>query len=373
MKQWIGGFALLALLLGGLVGPARGEVEGGGCPGSVSYTDGYLTNGGIEEGYYDDNGDLIGQGWTRVDWQGNANWSASWYSSTQRDTGYWRIECEDSQILTGSGQTSWKEGLPFDTILFQRVAGLTPGQPYSFAALVNKIWGGTGAGRGGTPPPYSLGSWIGIDPTGGTDPGAPTVMWSEPDWDDDPGPILAFHRMTAVAQSDALTVFVRVQHNVQKDHTVVYVDAMELYDAPRVTLQTQSGYTTESEVTLRWSGVIPQSLQERGQTGSVFHLFSDVQQQQGDGSWATIQTIETVPGGLGDISARVSINVPEGQSARFRIAPYAYERLCEQGCSGRTWPPTWHVGPATEPVTITRGEPGPPLTEHVYLPLIVRR
>jgi hypothetical protein len=179
--------------------------------------------------------------------------------------------------------------------------------------------------------------------------------------------------MVAVPQGDALTVFIRVQHNVQKDHTVVLVDAVELYDAPRVTMQTQSGYTTESEVTLRWSGVIPQSLQERGQTGSVFHLFSDVQQQQGDGSWATIQTIETVPSGLGDISARVSINVPDGQSVRFRIAPYAYERLCEQGCDGRTWPPTWHVGPATEPITITRGEPGPPLTEHVYLPLIVRR
>jgi hypothetical protein len=372
MKQWIGSFALLALLLAGLVAPARGEVEGGGCPGSMSYTEGYLTNGGFEEDYHPEENDLIGNGWTRVNWNGNPNWTSTRLSAIENGGHVERMECEDSQLIRAENFES--VGAPYDTVLLQRVTGLTPGQVYSFSGWVLKIWGGTyQPGREEPRDPHAMGSWIGVDPKGGTDPRAATVIWSDVDWDDEVPAKWANHRMTAVPEGNVMTVFVRIQHNVAKSHTVAFVDAMEHYDAPRVTLQTQSGSTTESEVTLRWSGVIPQSLQERGQTGSVFHLFSDVQQQQGDGSWATIQTIETLPSGLGDISARVPVNVPDGQSARFRIAPYAYERLCEQGCDGRTWPPTWHVGPATEPVTITRGEPGPPLTEHVYLPLIARR
>ena len=48
-----------------------------------------------------------------------------------------------------------------------------------------------------------------MDPTGGTDPQASTVVWSEPD-DHDEGPWDIDQRTAVYAQGQAMTVFVRV-------------------------------------------------------------------------------------------------------------------------------------------------------------------
>jgi hypothetical protein len=363
---WMGALALLAGLLA--TSPTRPVRAGDFCPG-VSHTQGYVTNGGFEAGYYGDGNDLIGEGWTRVNRAGTPNWTSTglfnqvWNGGAEPE----KIECDDSALITGGMGEAWKLGQPYDTVLYQRVTGLTPGQSYSFAGWILKVWGGTHPDARNLPrDPYSLGSWIGVDPTGGTDPDAPSVIWSEPDWDDEVDPKWANHRMAVVARGEVLTLFVRVQHKWEKDHTLVFVDAMELFDAPRATWRVQSHRVTEPQVTLQWSGELPQSLRERGDI-APFRLYSDVQQEQGEGNWVTIQTIETVQSDVANISTMVS--VPEGQTVRLRILPYSYQRLdLEAG----HWPPTTHAGLPTQPIMLSWDDPARLFPFNLFLPQVVK-
>lgn len=345
---WAGALTLLTVLLASLAPPAR---AGEGCAGAKSYTEGYLTNGGFEEDFYPAEQDLIGQGWTRVNLDGTPNWTST-FLFVQNNGGHReRIECEDSQILTG---TTWQVGQPYHTVIFQRVTGLTPGQPYSFSGWISKFWGGPSENRPPPPDPYALGSWIGYDPTGGTDPTAPAVVWSAPDWDDAAHGYVN-HHMAAVPHGDALTVFVRVQHKWQKGYTVVFVDALELFDAPRATLHTPSGPVTEPQVTLHWSGEVPPMLQQRG----AFAMYYAVQRQQPDGSWATLadELRETT----------YTLTLAEAERTTLRVLPYAKQ---PPGSAGQ-WPPSTHIGLPTEAVTLTWGEPTRFLPFHLFVPQVV--
>ena len=58
--------------------------------------------------------------------------------------------------------------------------------------------------------PYAYGSWIGVDPTGGTDPNAETVVWGEQDWQTRARGSFKNHRMAITAESTSMTVFVRI-------------------------------------------------------------------------------------------------------------------------------------------------------------------
>ena len=91
--------------------------------------------------------------------------------------------------------------------IYQQVGGLTPGAEY----WANVIWlvytpGGKADG--------TVGRSIGIDPTGGTDPKSPNVVWSQQIWkkfDSCSYKICPELQVKAVAQGDTVTVFVRVE------------------------------------------------------------------------------------------------------------------------------------------------------------------
>ncbi len=94
---------------------------------------------------------------------------------------------------------------PYTAGLMQQVSGLTPGVGYGFNAALLTIFE-TSA------PPAVNGKMIkqvGMDPTGGTDPQAPTVVWSEAD-DHDEGPWILKLRTAAWAEVPTMTVFIRV-------------------------------------------------------------------------------------------------------------------------------------------------------------------
>ena len=109
-----------------------------------------------------------------------------------------RIQGETSQLIISTQ--------PYTAGIQQTVSGLTPGVGYGFHAAMLTIFQ-TSA------PPATHGTMIkqvGIDPTGGTDPQATTVVWSEPD-DHDEGPWDIDQRTAVYAQSSTVTVFVRVR------------------------------------------------------------------------------------------------------------------------------------------------------------------
>jgi hypothetical protein len=91
--------------------------------------------------------------------------------------------------------------------IYQQVGGVTPGMEY----WANVIWlvytpGGKIDG--------TVGRSIGIDPTGGTDPKSPNVVWGQQIWnkfDTCSYKICTELQVKAIAQSDTITVFVRIE------------------------------------------------------------------------------------------------------------------------------------------------------------------
>jgi hypothetical protein len=123
----------------------------------------------------------------------------------------------------------WSDGDIFDAGLYTQVSGVTPGATY-FAAM------GWGAPKS---PEDSFGRRLGIDPTGGTDPNSPNVVWG-PEWrgpgkvlnDSNPGFINI--DVSAVARASTVTLFFRVNHNYSTGQNEIFIDAVGLYqsDAP---------------------------------------------------------------------------------------------------------------------------------------------
>lgn len=93
---------------------------------------------------------------------------------------------------------------PYVSGIYQQVTGLTPGLPYGFHAAMMTIY----QTSAGLPQHGHMVKQVGMDPTGGNDPNAPTVVWSEPQdrdygWD-------VQRRTAVVATSESMTVFIRV-------------------------------------------------------------------------------------------------------------------------------------------------------------------
>ena len=158
-----------------------------------------LVNGSFEEGSGPSPRSVI-PGWNKTGIDLRAS-DGGWFFGLKPTNGNWF--CQGAL----NGDTS-------DGYIFQRVTGVTPGDDYSFSAWVLT------AHREdvGHPSTWKYDVWdrdgrlihmrLGIDPTGATDPTASTVQWT---------PRMYSHlrytqlAKTAFAQSNAITVFVRMQ------------------------------------------------------------------------------------------------------------------------------------------------------------------
>lgn len=297
-------------------------------------TSGLIPNGGFEGGFYPVGAGQVADGWTRVNLSGNPTWQ-----STQVFAGGgWveKIEGDNSQILSVENLSV---GQPYNTVLYSRVGGLTPGNPYSFSGWVLKMWGGSAAQ---TPPgnPTALGHWLGYDLTGNTDPTAPTVVWNNAHYQTE-RPRWINRRIAFTATGNTVTLFVRVQLSEQRAETQVIVDAMELFDAPRATMHTPSG-SYLSTPRLDFSGMVPPSLQARGN----YQLYYKIEKRDpATGGWGTI--IDEIQ------NDNVNLPLTWGETMTIRIEPYSKQPAGDN--PPLNWPPTTHVGVPTAPITVTYG------------------
>jgi len=134
----------------------------------------------------------------------------------------------------------WSDGTTFVAGILTQVGGLTPGATYRASI-----------GWGAPTVPDAFGRRLGIDPTGGTDPNSPEIVWgptrrgpgtvlndSDPNNVNDPkkGNI----DVTAVARATTVTVYVWVDHNYSTGQNMIFIDAVGLYQdaAPVVALPT---------------------------------------------------------------------------------------------------------------------------------------
>jgi hypothetical protein len=109
---------------------------------------------------------------------------------------------------------------------YRQVGGVTPGVGYKasigWAAPSN--------------PTDTFGRQLGIDPTGGTDPNAPTVVWGPMHWGDGrclnyPPPDVNVD-VSTYAKSSTITVFVKVDHNRSAPGSMIFLDAVSLVVDP---------------------------------------------------------------------------------------------------------------------------------------------
>jgi hypothetical protein len=122
----------------------------------------------------------------------------------------------------------WSDGGIFVAGIWTQVGGLTPGATY-YASM----------GWGGPTEPDAFGRRLGIDPTGGTDPNSPNIVWGP--MLRGPGKVLNDSNpgypnidVSAVAKGSTATVFVWVDHNYSTGQNQIFIDAVGLYqsDAP---------------------------------------------------------------------------------------------------------------------------------------------
>jgi hypothetical protein len=155
---------------------------------------------------------------------------------------YYR-EGDASQVIWSAYDT--------DAGIYQQVSGLTIGQDYAFEIAMASFWRGSG---------YQITDGkmvkcIGIDPYGGTDPTASTVIW---DWDncDSTDKTWPYLDMAATAQATAMTFFIRIQSpdNHSTNHTdlnYVFIDDGRLALAPTVNLVVP--VTSDPSIDLGWT------------------------------------------------------------------------------------------------------------------------
>jgi hypothetical protein len=113
-------------------------------------------------------------------------------------------------------QEIWSDGTPFTAGIYQQVK-VTPGVVYK----TNIGWAAP------TKPDFER--KLGLDPRGGTDPLAPSVVWGPSSWE-----VTAMPDLTASARAagETMTVFVWVRHNVSHGIDQVFLDDIGLWPDP---------------------------------------------------------------------------------------------------------------------------------------------
>ncbi|WP_423224564.1 hypothetical protein [Candidatus Amarolinea aalborgensis] len=116
----------------------------------------------------------------------------------------------------------WSDGGTFQAGIFQQVRNLTPGATY----LASVGWAAANE-------PNAFGRKLGLDPTGGTDPTAPTVIWGTMHYG--PGRFGNYSTpgdpnldVRAAAKGDTMTLFFLVDHNYSTGVNLIFVDAISL-------------------------------------------------------------------------------------------------------------------------------------------------
>jgi hypothetical protein len=118
--------------------------------------------------------------------------------------------------------------LPYTAGIYQQVQ-VTPGVAY--VAAIGWAPYASYDDHGGRNSGQFIGRKVGIDPSGGTDPTSPGVVWSPEVWDE-LGGVFPQLRVSAVAQSQTITVFVRANNPQSHGNDKIWFDAVTLIVDP---------------------------------------------------------------------------------------------------------------------------------------------
>lgn len=271
-----------------------------------------------------------------------------------------KIEGGDSLALFAH-DLEWTDqpGKPFDAAIYQEV-NVTPGVAYSLSGWMLSLCGGSTMPND-CPEGYYMAKLLGIDPTGGTDPLADTVIWVENRRNFvENGERVGWQNLqvSAVAQAETITVFGRIRSPFQWHGNHAFVDAFSLMEAPEAHFVNPPQEMVESsQIELTWQG--DQSAAIELIPAGAYQIRFDVQYRVGEaGEWTEwLRSAETT----GQLFTAKQAETPHFLRLRARA-----EQL--PGGPG-AWPNHRYVGVWSEPIQISfRQAP----QYNVYLPGIQR-
>jgi hypothetical protein len=302
--------ALLWVWLGLMPGPATatrlGPVDGSSAPalanGAFECSQGFAPQAGV-------NGN-IPAGWTAVLLNGypRINSTNLEFAFDCGDYDFEKIEGQDSWVFLAQDiESTSNPGKPFDAALYQKVT-VTPGTAYSLSGWMLSLCAGSNQSKP-CPQGYYMSKMLGIDPTGGTNPLAPTVIWVEDQRNFTEARWVNL-RMGATAQSTSLTVFARIRSPFQWHGNHAFVDAYSLVRAPTAAFVDLPKTVQGLQTTVRWTGV--QSPDIAAIPGGTYRLLFDVQYRRaGEAGWTDWQT--------GQPAGEATFTAAAGQTYEFQL------------------------------------------------------
>ncbi len=216
-----------------------------------------------------------------------------------------RLDGIDSIVLRSQDiETNPNPGKPFDVAFYQQVAVLS-GTAYSLSGWMLSLCGGS-AVPSDCPDDAYMAKMIGIDPTGGTDPEAASVVWAEnrKNFVDNNNQRIGWQNLFvgAVAQNDTITLFARINSPFQHHGNHAFIDALSLVEAPTARLilppsEPLSGTVLLPEVVaikgdsvdVGWTGDLGPDIPAIA--GGNYALLFDVEyRQMGESMWQRLAT-----------------------------------------------------------------------------------
>ncbi len=178
-------------------------------------------------------------------------------------------------------------GKPFDVAFYQQISA-TVGGAYSLSGWMLSLCGGSNVPTD-CPQDYYIAKMLGIDPTGGTDPLAASVIWVEDRHNFiENGQRVGWKNLgtSAIAQASTITIFARINSPFQWHGNHAFIDALSVVRAPVVMLTLPSTVTT-TQVTVAWRGIQSPDVTEIA--GGTYMLYVDVQSRHaGSTAWTDL-------------------------------------------------------------------------------------
>jgi hypothetical protein len=247
-------------------------------------------------------------------------------------------------------------GKPFDVAFSQQVSA-TVGGAYSLSGWLLSLCGGSSV-PSDCPADHYIAKMLGIDPTGGVNPLAESVVWVENRhnfWENDEKVGWANLFTSVVAQAPTVTVFARVDSPFQWHGNHGFVDSFSLVRSPAATLALPAA-VTGTVVIVIWEA--EQSPDVTAIPNGNYHLYVDVQvRPAGELAWRDVVT------GHEGAGSQVFAAPCSDRAYEFRIRARSEQPEKEDGAwPNHRYPGVWSEAvpvffhPASQPAALPAGE-----------------
>lgn len=305
---------------------------------------------------------LVPRGWTAtlLDGEPTLNSARLEFTGSCGNDGFVEhIEGLDSLVFLAQDiETPPEPGKPFDAVIHQQVE-VEPGHSYSLSGWMVSLCGGSFSNPNDCPANYYMAKMLGVDPTGGVDPLADTVLWDE-DRRNFIESRWANLGLATTPISDTLTLFVRVRSPFRWHGNHAFADGISLVRAPTAYLEEIATPITDTQAFIAWQGDLGPDIPQI--PGGTFQLAFDIQYRDAaDGPWRDWL-----------------VNQPAG-GAWFAMGSCSDEKTYEFRVRGRSeqlanvpgaWPPSRYLGEWSDPAAVTFVRTVP-CTPRMHLPFIL--